>query len=69
MYLKCDLHNYDLKNLKSKFDVILVEPPLEEYQRTMGVTNMEFWGWEQVCLTDFSQVAGTSHFANFRLWN
>jgi mRNA m6A methyltransferase non-catalytic subunit len=48
MYLKCDLHSYDIKNLKNKFDVILVEPPLEEYQRTMGVTNMEFWGWEQV---------------------
>lgn len=49
MYLKCDLQNFDLKDLKSKFDVILVEPPLEEYQRTMGVTNMEFWGWDQVC--------------------
>lgn len=48
MYLKCDLHSMDLKQLDHKFDVILVEPPLEEYQRTMGVTNMEFWSWERV---------------------
>lgn len=48
MYLKCDLQTMDLKQLDHKFDVILVEPPLEEYQRTMGVTNMEFWSWERV---------------------
>lgn len=50
MYLKTDLQTFDLKELNSKFDVILVEPPLEEYQRTMGVTNMQFWGWDQVLL-------------------
>lgn len=48
MYLKTDLQTFDMKELNSKFDVILVEPPLEEYQRTMGVTNMQFWGWDQV---------------------
>ncbi|KAJ8944449.1 hypothetical protein NQ318_002146 [Aromia moschata] len=36
MYLKCDLATYDLKTINCKFDVILIEPPLEEYQRTMG---------------------------------
>ena len=39
MYLKCDLENYDLKQLNTKFDVILIEPPLEEYSRTYGVSN------------------------------
>jgi len=48
MYLKCDLKTMDLKKMDHKFDVILVEPPLEEYQRTMGVTNMEFWSWDRV---------------------
>lgn len=48
MYLKTELQTFDMKELNSKFDVILVEPPLEEYQRTMGVTNMQFWGWDQV---------------------
>lgn len=55
MYLKCDLLNYDLKELKTKFDVILVEPPLEEYQRTMGVTNVQFWPWEQIMNLDIGK--------------
>jgi hypothetical protein len=50
MYLKTDLETFDTKELNSKFDVILVEPPLEEYQRTMGVTNMQFWDWDKVRL-------------------
>lgn len=48
MFLKCDLQNFNFKDLNNKFDVILVEPPLEEYQRTMGVTNTQFWSWEKV---------------------
>lgn len=48
MFLKCDLSTYDLKSLHIKFDVILVEPPLEEYQRTLGVTNTKLWNWDQV---------------------
>ncbi|KAG8258923.1 N6-adenosine-methyltransferase subunit mettl14 [Homalodisca vitripennis] len=47
MFLKCELQNFNFKDLNNKFDVILVEPPLEEYQRTMGVTNTQFWSWEQ----------------------
>lgn len=56
MYLKCDLQNFDLKELKTKFDVILVEPPLEEYQRTMGVTNVQFWPWEQIMNLDIGNM-------------
>ena len=47
-YLKCDLETFDLRDLESKFDVILLEPPLEEYQRTIGVTYDKYWGWEEV---------------------
>nr|CAG4640908.1 EOG090X07CF [Eulimnadia texana] len=50
MYLKCDLASYNLKDLGTKFDVILIEPPLEEYQRSLGVTNVDFWSWEKVVL-------------------
>lgn len=32
MFLKYNLSTYNLKNLNVEFDVILVEPPLEEYQ-------------------------------------
>ena len=48
MYLKCDLRTFGLKDLGIKFDVILIEPPLEEYQRSLGVTNIDFWSWDQV---------------------
>lgn len=34
-HLKCDLRQYDLKNLGAKFDVILVDPPWEEYRIRM----------------------------------
>jgi mRNA (2'-O-methyladenosine-N6-)-methyltransferase len=50
MYLKCDLETFDLKSLDMKFDVILVNPPLEEYQRrASGVTfSQRPWRWEEV---------------------
>jgi len=47
-YLKCDLETFDLRDLESKFDVILIEPPLEEYQRTLGVTYDKYWSWDMV---------------------
>ena len=47
-YLKCDLETFDLRDLESKFDVILIEPPLEEYQRSLGVTYDKYWGWDMV---------------------
>ena len=48
MYLKCDLKTFNLKDLGGKFDVILIEPPLEEYQRSLGVTNVDFLSWDNV---------------------
>eukprot|EP00128_Syssomonas_multiformis_P006155 Colp12_sorted_trinity150504_noHs@7500 len=33
MYVKCDLREFDLKSLNHKFDVILIDAPLEEYYR------------------------------------
>ena len=49
-YLKVDFEDFDLNDLDCKFDVILVEPPLEEYQRrAAGVTfNWKPWSWEEV---------------------
>ena len=40
MHLKCDLETFDFSTLGSSFDVILVDPPLEEYQRR--VSGMSF---------------------------
>jgi len=48
MFLKCDLSTYNLNNLNVKFDAILVEPPLEEYQQTLGIIRKNLWNWKQV---------------------
>jgi len=46
---------YDLNDLDYKFDVILVDPPLEEYQRRdAGVSfNWKPWSWEEVSYISF----------------
>ena len=51
-YLQADLENYDLVDLKSVFDVILIDPPLQEYQRRCpGRTfNWRPWEWEEVSI-------------------
>ncbi|XP_066958016.1 N6-adenosine-methyltransferase non-catalytic subunit isoform X5 [Macrobrachium rosenbergii] len=54
MYLQTDLHTYDLRDLPTKFDVILVEPPLEEYQHA-GVSNVQFWDWQKIMDLDIAQ--------------
>lgn len=54
MYLKADLKSLDLKSLGTKFDVILIEPPLEEYARaapsvaTVGGAPRAFWNWDDI---------------------
>ena len=50
-YLQADLEHFDLRDLKGQFDVILLEPPLEEYYRESGISHTErFWTWDDVCM-------------------
>lgn len=50
-YLQADPENFDLQDLKCKFDVILLEPPLEEYYRESGISHTErFWTWDDVSM-------------------
>lgn len=50
-YLQADPEHFDLQDLKCKFDVILLEPPLEEYYRESGISHTErFWTWDDVCV-------------------
>lgn len=63
MYLKCDLRQPgQLRQLDCKFDVILVEPPLEEYQRTQGVTKTKFWSWDNIMQLEIEDVAAPRSF-------
>lgn len=62
MYLKADLRLFDLATLDCQFDVILVEPPLEEYQRACGVTNLDFWSWDEIINLNIERVASPRSF-------
>lgn len=52
LYLKCDLQEVELSSdlFGTKFDVILVDPPWEEYvHRAPGVVDhMEYWTFEEI---------------------
>lgn len=65
-YLKTDLRTFDLKNLDVKFDVILIEPPLEEYFRGTSSTPGNFWSWDEILNLEIESVA--SHRSFVFLW-
>jgi mRNA m6A methyltransferase non-catalytic subunit len=59
LYFKCDLINKDnndqtinefplMQHVGTEFDVIIIEPPLEEYQLTNGVHFNRYYSWEEV---------------------
>lgn len=62
MYLQCNLETFDLRDLHMKFDVILVEPPLEEYQRTQGAAFDKYWDWDEIETLDIPSVAAQRSF-------
>lgn len=63
MYLKCDLRqSSSLGQLASKFDAILIDPPLEEYQRTQGVTKTKFWSWDDIMHLEIEEIAAPRSF-------
>lgn len=68
MYLKADVKTLDLKTLGSKFDVILIEPPLEEYARgaatvaTVGGAPRVYWNWDEILSLDVGEVAAHRSF-------
>lgn len=56
MYLQADLKTFDLKTLGSKFDVILIEPPLEEFNKN------NFWNWNEILNLEIESVAAHRSF-------
>jgi mRNA m6A methyltransferase non-catalytic subunit len=68
MFLKTDLKpSFDLKSLGVKFDVILIEPPLEESRRSSSTSNgNNFWSWEEIMNLEIESIA--SHRSFVFLW-
>jgi len=52
MSQKCDLKNFDFKSLGTKFDVILIDPPWEEYSKRClgiaGISDIECWTLDEI---------------------
>ena len=65
IYLKVDdLTTFDLTGLGVKFDVILIEPPLEEYQRrASGITfSWQPWDFEDIMNLKIEDIAAPRSF-------
>ncbi|KAF2315591.1 hypothetical protein GH714_040103 [Hevea brasiliensis] len=66
MYLKCDLHEFELSPefFGTKFDVILVDPPWEEYvHRAPGVADhTEYWTFEDILNLKIEAITDTPSF-------
>ncbi|XP_044468408.1 N6-adenosine-methyltransferase non-catalytic subunit MTB-like [Mangifera indica] len=66
MYFKCDLREFELSPefFGTKFDVILVDPPWEEYvHRAPGVADhMEYWTFEEILNLKIEAIADTPSF-------
>uniref|UniRef100_A0A3Q3N629 N(6)-adenosine-methyltransferase non-catalytic subunit METTL14 n=1 Tax=Mastacembelus armatus TaxID=205130 RepID=A0A3Q3N629_9TELE len=63
MYLQADPENFDLQDLKCKFDVILLEPPLEEYYRESGISHTErFWTWDDIMKLEIEEISALRSF-------
>ncbi|CAH8613592.1 unnamed protein product [Heterobilharzia americana] len=62
MYLCADLRTFDLNELDSKFDVILIEPPLEEYHRMNGAVFDQYWSWDEIERLEIEQIAAPRAF-------
>ncbi|KAG0466918.1 hypothetical protein HPP92_018498 [Vanilla planifolia] len=66
MYHKCDLREFTLapEFFGTKFDVILVDPPWEEYvHRAPGITDhIEYWTFEEIQNLKIEAIADTPSF-------
>uniref|UniRef100_A0A6A7G743 N(6)-adenosine-methyltransferase non-catalytic subunit METTL14 n=2 Tax=Hirondellea gigas TaxID=1518452 RepID=A0A6A7G743_9CRUS len=66
MYKKCDLRTFDLSSLQSKFDVILIDPPWEEYSRRCPGApqneTRETWSFEDMTKLKIPQIAASRAF-------
>ncbi|XP_026105629.1 N6-adenosine-methyltransferase non-catalytic subunit [Carassius auratus] len=63
MYLQADPDTFDLRDLKCKFDVLLIEPPLEEYYRESGIiANERFWNWDDIMKLNIEEISSIRSF-------
>lgn len=64
MYLQANLKQLTSSMFGgTKFDVILIEPPLEEYYaRSGGLNERKFWSWDEILALDIGELAAHRSF-------
>ncbi|XP_065174854.1 N6-adenosine-methyltransferase non-catalytic subunit-like [Sycon ciliatum] len=58
MYHKCNLEDFDFVSLDMLFDVILIDPPLEEYQHRMSGLRQRAWSIEEIMDLPIEHLGG-----------
>ena len=63
-YLQCDMENFSLTELNCEFDSIIIDPPLEEYQRRCPglMFNWRPWHWDEIIRLEIGQIAAQRSF-------
>eukprot|EP01029_Cantina_marsupialis_P010651 TRINITY_DN241_c0_g2_i3.p1 TRINITY_DN241_c0_g2~~TRINITY_DN241_c0_g2_i3.p1 ORF type:complete len:360 (-),score=58.78 TRINITY_DN241_c0_g2_i3:333-1412(-) len=62
MCLQADLTSFDLSSLNNKFDVILIDPPWEEYHRRCPTMERTFLTFDQLKSLKIGSIAETPSF-------
>ena len=64
MYIQADLKTYDLHQIGCEFDVILIDPPLEEYQRRApgAKFNQAPWDFDEIINLPIETIASQRAF-------
>jgi len=62
MYMNVDLKNFNLVELGTKFDVILVDPPWEEYSRRAAHHHLPCWTHEEIERLNIEEIADSPSF-------
>ena len=58
-----DPNTFDLRDFDTKFDSIMIDAPLEEYQRTLGCMREKYMSWEEVYYTNIPPSKFTLFYA------
>jgi len=60
--MSCDLKTLDLTKLGTKFDIILLDPPWEEYSRRVPGTDQSFWTFEEIANLKLESISENPSF-------
>lgn len=65
VWLQADLHDLQLSvdTFGTKFDVVLIDPPWEEYvRRAPGVSQGESWSWQEIKNLEIDKITDNPSF-------